>query len=76
MRSIQARFKQQEKITPSAGAYVNLQRAIKGQRFLFSEVKKAFIKFVPKDDYLGSERTGLLNWLDIVNSKPRKPSHT
>ena len=76
MRSIKARFNQQEKMTPNAGAYINLQRAIRGQRFLFTSIESAFNELVPKDDYLRSERTGLLNWLDIHNNRPRKSVHT
>jgi len=70
MRSIQARFKQQERITPNAGAYINLQRAIRGQRFLHSAIVKAFKDLVPKDDYLGTEKTALIDWLDIRTNKP------
>jgi len=71
MRSIQARFKQQEKITPSAGVYINLQRAIRGQRFLHSAILKAFNELMPKDDYLRSEKTALIDWLDLISNKPR-----
>jgi len=70
MRSIQARFKQQERITPNAGAYINLQRAVRGQRFLHSAIVKAFKDLVPKDDYAASEKTSLINWLDIRTNKP------
>lgn len=72
MRSIQARFNKQEKLTPNAGAYINLQRAVRGQRFVRKSIEDAFDYYVPKADYLQSERAGLLNWLDIVNSRPRK----
>jgi len=72
MRSIYARFKQQERKTPNAGAYINLQRAIRGQRFLHSAIAKAFKDLVPKDDYLGSEKAGLIEWLDIRTNKPVK----
>ncbi len=75
MRSIQARFQQQEKATPNAGAYINLQRAIRGKRFLRKDVEKAFNTLVPKADYLRSEKASLLEWLDFVNIKPRKPQH-
>ena len=71
MRSIQARFKTQERKTPSAGAYVNLQRAIRGQRFLHSAIVKAFKDLVPKDDYAANEKTALINWLDLISNKPR-----
>ena len=70
MRSIQARFKTQERKTPNAGAYINLQRAIRGQRFLHSAIVKAFKDLVPKDDYLRSEKESLLEWLDIRTNKP------
>ena len=76
MRSIKARFNQQEKITPNAGAYINLQRAIRGQRFLYSKLVEAFSELIPKEDYLRSEKPKLLEWLDIQNTRPRKSAHT
>ena len=75
MRSIQARFKQQERITPKAGAYINLQRAIRGQRFLHSAIVKAFKDLVPKDDYGYGEKTALVEWLDLISVKPRRKIH-
>ena len=72
MRSIQARFNKQEKLTPSAGAYINLQRAVRGQRFLHDSIVKAFRELVPVSDYAKSERGGLIEWLEIQTNKPRK----
>lgn len=74
MRSIQARFNQQEKITPNAGAYINLQRAIRGQRFLHRAIVDAFRKLVPQDDYESSDKEKLIDWLDVISVKPRLKS--
>ncbi len=71
MRSIKARFNQQEKITPDAGAYVNLERAVRGQRFLHSAIKSAFEELVPKADYLRSEKIGLIEWLERLSITPK-----
>ena len=71
MRSIQARFKKQERITPDTGAYVNLQRAVRGQRFLHRAIKKAFDDLVPEEDYDSKEKKALVEWLEFLSNKPR-----
>jgi hypothetical protein len=71
MRSIKARYNQQEKITPNASAYVNLQRAVRGQRFLHSAIKSAFEELVPKEDYLRSEKNALIEWLEKTSNLPK-----
>lgn len=71
MRSIEARFKQQEKKTPDSGAYINLGRAIRSQRFLREPIQKAFNKLVPKDDYTSAEKKELVDWLELLSKTPR-----
>ena len=71
MRSIKARFNEQERKTPNAGAYINLQRAVRGQRFLHTAIRNAFNELIPKDDYLPSEKAKLLEWLEIISTKPK-----
>ena len=71
MRSIKARFNKQEKMTPNAGAYINLQRAVRGQRFLHEAIKNAFKELVPQDDYRIAEKNALIEWLEIQSNKPR-----
>jgi len=69
MRSIQARFQQQEKATPNAGAYINLQRAVRGQRFLHRAIRQAFWQIMPADDYDKKEQAALIDWLDILSNR-------
>lgn len=72
MRSIKARFNQQEKVTPNAGAYINLQRAVRGQRFLRKSIETAFNQLIPNSDYDRGDKNALVDWLEILSIKPRK----
>ena len=71
MRSIKARFNQQERTNPNVGAYINLQRAVRGQRFMREPLQKAFNELVPKADYSLAEKKGLIDWLELVSKTPK-----
>lgn len=63
MRSIEARFKEMQKLYPHVGDYVALHRAVKHQRFSKKSIATWFKKLIPKEDYLPSHTEGLIEQL-------------
>lgn len=72
MRSIRARFKEEERKNPNHGAYINLAKAIRGQNFSHNSVKKAFKQLVPKEEYEKSETLHLIYYLDLITNSPEE----
>lgn len=68
MRNIKARFKEQEKKYPYHGAYINLSKAVRGQKFSRKSLVKAFKELMPNEEYEKSEMFGLINYLELVTN--------
>jgi hypothetical protein len=72
MRSIQARFKKEERKNPYLGACINLAKAVRGQKFSHRILVKAFKKLVPVEEYAKSETNQIIRWLEFITNTPEE----
>jgi hypothetical protein len=63
MKSVKAHFEREEKKNPGLGLYYVLMKAARGKKFSPLTIKRAFTKYVPKDDYPDGNRHGVKNIL-------------
>ena len=68
MRSIKARFKEQEQKNPFHGASINLVRAVRGQKFSRQNLFKAFNELMPDEEYEKDEKRELIDFLETITN--------
>lgn len=68
MRNIKAKFKKEELKNQNCGAFINLARAVRGQKFSRQNLVKTFNEVMPDEEYAKDERKGLINFLESVTN--------
>ena len=68
MRSIKARFEEQEHKNPFHGASINLVRAVRGQGFSRQNLLKAFKELMPEEEYDKADKKGLIDFLELTTN--------
>ena len=68
MRSIKARFNEQEQKNPFHGAVINLTRAVRGQKFSRQNLLKAFNELIPDEEYDKADKKGLIDFLELTTN--------
>lgn len=63
MKSIHRRFIREQENDPFHGDYVHLEHAIEGQHYTREQLFRYLTKYVDKDDYIKSEKKGLVDHL-------------
>lgn len=69
MKSIRARFNKQDS-NSGLGAYILLQRAIRGEMLKRRSIRDAFLSLVPKEDYDNNDINALIKHLEEVSNTP------
>ncbi|MEI8130650.1 MAG: hypothetical protein WCG55_04075 [bacterium] len=69
MRSIKARFTEQEKRQPCWGAFICLAEAVKTRGFSRKCLVPAFKKLIPRDEYERSDTKALIDHLYLLTNK-------
>ncbi|MEI6296382.1 MAG: hypothetical protein WCO84_01890 [bacterium] len=72
MRSIERRFKEIENKDQGPGTVINFGKAVVGQNFSHKIITMWFNKLVDPDDYLKSEKKGILAHLDQLTKMPEE----
>ncbi len=72
MRSIRARFKEQELKNPFNGASINLVRAVRGKKFSRKSLVKAFNELIPEREYEKNEQKELIDYLENQTNLPEE----
>ncbi len=68
MRSIINRFNKIQNRQPALGTFSVLAEAVSGSGFTQDSIARMFTKLVPKDEYVKSERRGLIQYLYILSN--------
>lgn len=69
--SIKRRFNKFKEQYPNASSYICFAKAIKGQKTKNETISLWFSRLVNKDDYLKSERMGIINHLRWLTKQPQ-----
>jgi hypothetical protein len=72
MKSIERRFRKEEKDNPNLGDYIVFAKAIAGQGFSQDRLARAFNKLVPTDDYDTKDKKALMEHLNLLNGFPKR----
>jgi hypothetical protein len=68
MRSIKARFNEQEQKNPFHGASINLVRAVRGKKFSRQNLLKAFNELMPDEEYDKADKKELIDFLELTTN--------
>lgn len=70
MKSIKSNFEKISKNNPHLGSYCVLSKAVDGKKFSRQAIRRAYNKFIPKDEYLKSESKYHFDHLCSVSKTP------
>lgn len=68
MRSIERNYKKIQNHDSCIGAYPCMAKAVIYKKFSRASLTKAFNKIMPKEEYLKSERKGLIEYLEKLTN--------
>ena len=68
MLSIKSNFEKVQIRNPNLGAFPCLVKVVRHRKFSRKNLVKALNELVPKDEYLKSERKGLVDYLEYLTN--------
>jgi len=63
MKDLVKNFIEQVRLHPDTGDYINLAHAVRGENYTPELLRRAFVKLIPRDQYIWGEREGYIKHL-------------